>query len=118
MFEATGHPAGGHRAGSRVLRQRPTSLLVYFFGAAGAAAGLPLPRLPCRCLRAAAAAAGAAVASVTRLFTKLFFAAPAKFFSAAWSVQVFSAAALVSLTHFLMKLSLAAPANFFSAACA
>ncbi len=78
-----------------------------------------LPLAPARAPRAAGfAAAGAAVASVTHFFTKLFFAAPASFFSAAWALHVVVAAAVASFSHFLTKLVLAAPASFFSVACA
>ena len=60
----------------------------------------------------------AAVASFTHLLTKLVFAAPASFLSAACAVQVLFAASVASFMHFFTKLVLAAPASFFSAACA
>jgi hypothetical protein len=53
--------------------------------------------------------------------TKLFFAAPASFFSAALDSHTWAAVAAgaaESFSHFFTKLFLAAPANFFSAALA
>jgi len=49
--------------------------------------------------------------SATHFFVKLFFAAPASFFSS-------DVASQLSRTHFLVKLFFAAPDSFFSAACA
>jgi hypothetical protein len=49
---------------------------------------------------------------------KLDFAAPASFFSAAWSVHALVTATAASFSHFVTKLVLAAPASFFSVACA
>ena len=49
--------------------------------------------------------------SATHFFVKLFFAAPASFFSS-------DVASQPSRTHFLVKLFFAAPDSFFSAACA
>ena len=54
------------------------------------------------------------VASVTHFLVKLFFAAPASFFSAARASQ----ADLASFSHLVRKLFWAAPASFFSADCA
>jgi hypothetical protein len=48
--------------------------------------------------------------SETHFFKKLFFAAPASFFSAAADSQV----AVASDSHYFRKLVLAAPASFFS----
>src|SRR5205085_2774994 len=60
----------------------------------------------------AACASQSAVESFSHLPTKLFFAAPASFFSAAMAPQVADAR-----QHFSRKLVLAAPASFFSVAC-
>jgi hypothetical protein len=53
--------------------------------------------------------------------TKLFLAAPANFFSAAFDSHTWAAVAedaAESFSHFFTKLFLAAPANYFSAALA
>jgi len=60
-----------------------------------------------------------ALVSVLHFLTKLFLAAPASFFSAAWASQAADAVvAPASLSHFFRKLVLAAPASFFSVALA
>jgi len=49
-------------------------------------------------------------------FMKLFFAAPANFFSAAWVSQLGAEAAAASFSHLVMNAFFAAPASFFSEA--